>query len=283
MSLRQLLKDIATENGADYFGVSPAARLKNLPDGHRPTDLLPNAQSVIVLGMRIPQGVITAHRQAFEGKRNQIFSFTAYGVRKINDMLSTAAFRVTTAIEKQTGQIAMPIPVGEPHDEELYMGVLSNRYAAVCAGLAQFVYSGFAATKQDGPRVRWVSVVTEALLPYDPVDTGPRLCDPAACRVCTDVCPVQTLGAHGLVTVCIEDFKTTYAARNKALCRCAVSGLVKGTPGRLQADVPNVKTMEDWHQLSKKDDPWQRMEFNHGNYCLRCMMQCPIGTGGNRP
>ena len=35
--------------------------------------------------------------------------------------------------------------------------------------------------------------------------------------------------------------------------------------------------MEDWYQLTKKDDPWQRMEFNHDNYCLRCMTQCPIG------
>ena len=127
MTLRHQLETIARENGADYFGVSPMSRLKNLPQGHRPTDLLPNAKSVIVLGMRIPQGVVTAHRQAFAGKRNQILSFTAYGVRKINDMLNTAAFRVTTAIEKQTGQIAMPIPAGEPRDEELYMGVLSNR------------------------------------------------------------------------------------------------------------------------------------------------------------
>ena len=280
MTLRQQLEAIAHENSADYFGVSPASRLKNLPEGHRPNDLLPNAKSVIVLGIRIPQGAVTAHRQAMEGRRNQILSFTAYGVRKPNDILNTAAFRVTTAIEKLTGQIAMPIPAGEPRDEELYMGVLSNRYAAVCAGLAQFVYSGFAATKEDGPRVRWVSIVTETELPYDPLDTGPRLCVPSICHICVDVCPVNTLSATETVQVCIDDYKTSYAARNKALCRCAIQGLVKGTPGRLQEDVPDVKTMEDWLQFNKTDDPWQRMEFNHGNYCLRCMMDCPIGSRG---
>jgi len=80
------------------------------------------------------------------------------------------------------------------------------------------------------------------------------------------------------VPVQIADLKTGYSKRSKPLCRCATTGLVKGTPGRLQADVPEkMDTMEDWYEFNRKNDPWQRMEFNHSNYCLQCMMLCPAG------
>jgi hypothetical protein len=45
--------------------------------------------------------------------------------------------------------------------------------------------------------------------------------------------------------------------------------------------VPDVKTMEDWYQFSKKDDPWQRHGVQPRQRCLRCMMQCPIRHRGD--
>jgi epoxyqueuosine reductase QueG len=282
MDIKQELRNMAVKNEIDYFGVSDIFRMSNLPRGRRPVDFLPAAKSVIVLGKKIPQGPLTAHQNAFNGKRIHILSFTIYCINNLNNRLNVAALKITRHIERQYNKVSMPIPAGEPHDEEQWMGVMSNRYAAFCAGLGEIVWSGFVATPKDGPRIMWVSIITELELEPNPLYSGPRLCDPISCGKCVTICPVKALSARDNITVQIGNFIAGYAKRSKPLCRCATKGLVKGTPGRLQLDVPmneSMKTMEDWYRLTKKDDPWQRMEFNHGNYCLRCMTECPIGLG----
>ncbi|MEI7430485.1 MAG: hypothetical protein WCL27_08505 [Betaproteobacteria bacterium] len=278
MQIKDKLRSLANEHGVDYFGVSPVDRFTNLPKGHRPNDLLPKAKSVIVLGSRIPEAAIRAHNQAFEGARHHYFSYTVYGYRKVNDNLDTAALKLVRHIENNYKHIAYPIPSSEPRDEYLYMSAMSNRYAAVCAGLGEFGWSGFVVTPKDGPRVRWVSLITELELEPDPLYEGPKLCDHSRCNVCVEICPVGALSEKQGVDVKIGEYCSSYSLRDKPRCRCAITGLVKGTPGRLQADLPEtMNTMDDWYQFNKKDDPWQRMEFNHGNYCHRCMIKCPIG------
>ena len=58
----------------------------------------------------------------------------------------------------------------------------------------------------------------------------------------------HALSAEKEQPVRIDDAEMSYGKRNKPLCRCAVKGLIKGTPGRLQMDVPMDKYM-----LIKKD------------------------------
>ena len=280
MNAKTVLRERAFACEMDYFAVAPAARFIHLPKGRRPEDLLSGARSVIVMGRRIPQGPLTAHENAFEGKRIHILSFTMYAVNKINNMLNQAALKIARQIEREYGELAMPVPAGEPHDEENWQSVFPNRMAAYCAGLGDLGWNGFVLTPDAGPRVMWVSLITTLDLDADPVYNGERLCDHTRCNVCVEVCPVFALSSRESLEVDAVDAKAEVGLRNKPLCRCAVKGLVKGTPGRLQNDIPHnnrMQTMEDWYQLTKKDDPWQRMEFNHGNYCLRCMTQCPAG------
>ena len=277
MGWKKELEEVAQDGGMNYFGVAPVERFANLPEGHRPEDLLPGARSVISLGLRIPEGAVNAGRMACEGLRHAIFSYTVYGYNRINDRLDYAALKTVLYIEKHLKRRTYPIPAGMPRDEYLMMGAMSNRYAAVCAGHGEFGWSGFVLTRKDGPRVRWVTVVTDADLPPDPLYGGPRLCDRRTCRVCVDVCPVGALSPQAPVPVKIGTYEAAYGQRNKPLCRCATAGLVKGTPGRLQADIPvPMESMEDWSRLNRKDDAWQRMEFTHGNYCHRCLTYCPV-------
>lgn len=278
MNLKEDLRALVTAENIDYFGVAPVERFRNAPSGHNPCDLLPKAKSVIVLGMRIPAGAIEANNLAYGGLRHAIFSYVAFGYNKVNDNLDRVALQMVLHIEKKHRYKAYPIPAGGPRDEYLMMGAMSNRYAAVCAGLGVFGWSGFVLTAQDGPRVRWVSVVTEAKLEPDPLYEGATLCDRSTCDICVQACPVGALSHHEAVKVEIDEYEVEYSARNKPLCRCATTGLVKGTPGRLQADVPlHLNQVEEWLSFSKKDDPWQRMEFSRGNYCHRCLIECPVG------
>ncbi len=279
MSIKDDLKELCKDQHINYFGVASVDRFSNMPVGHRPQDLLPGAKSVVVIGVRLTKGVVNAHKRVFKGgPRHMFFSFTRYGYKNVNEHLDVSSFRIVDYIENHSDYTAYPIPAGEPKDEELYMSALSGRYAAVAAGLGEFGWSGFALTPKDGPRVRWAVVITDAPLKADPLYSGEQLCDPGKCKVCVEVCPVHALSGTEVVPVEIAALKTGYAKRNKPLCRCATNGLVKGTPGRLQADIPEkMDNMDDWYEFNKKNDPWQRMEFNHGNYCLQCMMLCPVG------
>ena len=49
------IKEFAMKAGADVVGIAPVERWdKDVPEGHRPVDVLPGAQSVIVVGARGP-------------------------------------------------------------------------------------------------------------------------------------------------------------------------------------------------------------------------------------
>lgn len=278
MTVKEELRELAIAEGMDYFGVSPVERLVNLPAGHRPKDLLPGGKSVVVLGQKIPAAAIEAHKQAFGGLRHAIYTYTVHGYNKINDNLNLAAFKMMKYLENKYNVTAYPIPAGVPRDEALLMSAMSNRYAAVCAGLGQFGWSGFVVTPKDGPRVRWIAIISELELEPDPLDQGPPLCQPEMCGKCVEICPVAALSAREEVPVEIDGVKMKYAQRNKVMCRCATAGLIKGTPGRMQAEIPTeLKDMNEWNSFSRKDSPWQRMEFSHANYCQQCMVVCPIG------
>ncbi|MGO9316069.1 MAG: hypothetical protein ACLQDI_25445 [Syntrophobacteraceae bacterium] len=278
MSLKQQLQELAAANRMKYFGIAPVERFSNMPEGHLPNDLLPKAKAVLVMGMVVPDAAIRGNIQAFDGLRHGIFTYINYGYNRINDQLDWAALQAIFHIEKQYGKKAYGIPAGRPRDEYLFMSAMSNRYSAVCAGLGEFGWSGFVLTMEDGPRVRWVTVITEAEIEPDPLYQNSKLCDRSKCSICVDACPTGALSMDEAVHVQIGGHRMSYSLRNKPLCRCATAGLVKGTPGRLQAEVPgDIKTMDEWNALSRKDNPWQRMEASHGNYCHRCMIMCPAG------
>ena len=59
MSLTDLVKKHAIEElDMDYVGITGVDRLSGAPEGHRPTDILPGAKSVIVMAVRLPQGAV---------------------------------------------------------------------------------------------------------------------------------------------------------------------------------------------------------------------------------
>jgi hypothetical protein len=89
-------------------------------------------------------------------------------------MLNIAATRLANRLETGWGMRSLPTPnaqhtglghpvMGAP------MGFFSQRHAAVRAGLGEFGFSGLVITPQFGPRVRYVSVITEAELQADPL------------------------------------------------------------------------------------------------------------------
>ena len=277
MDIKKELREVAfKENDIDFLGIAPVDRFENAPEGHKPTDLLPKAQSVIVLGVKLPLGVIEANHRAYEGLRHCIFTYMLYGYVKINERLDLVALRLVRYIENKYGYKCFPIPSSVPRDEQALMGLMSNRHAAVCAGLAEFGWNGLALRPDVGPRVRWVSIVTEMELPPDPLYSGPRLCDRSTCSICIDICPLNAISRDEKRELKIGNLHFEYGVLNKMRCRCGVSGFTYSTCGRKNQEIPETMTADEWLGLSKKDNVWNKIE-RIASMCGRCMMMCPIG------
>ena len=254
-------------------------RWAHAPAGRRPGDFLPEARSVVVMGLRIPEGSIESNHRAYEnGLRHGIFTYMIFGYNKLNEVLDKAAMKVGLCLEEKIGRKVYFIPSSIPRDEYLMMGEMSNRHSAVCAGLGEFGWKGLVLTPEAGPRVRWVQLITDIEIEPNPLYGGPRLCDRSRCRTCIDMCPVKAFSEEEAVEVNIGGRKYAYSKLNRPLCRCGVTGLAAGTAGRLQEVIPegSVIKVEDWLAIAVRDNRWNRME-RIASMCGRCLTTCPAG------
>ena len=140
--------------------------------GGRPRDLMPDARSVVVIGIPI-QG------------------------NTVNTMLDQAAERIALELISM-GHHAVAIP------RDGYLGLaglrgdpsafFSHRHAAYLAGMGTFGYTNMLLTERYGPRIRLASIVTSVKLPSgSPMDR--QLC--TGCRRCVRECPANAVTDAG--------------------------------------------------------------------------------------
>ncbi len=183
------IKNLMKEYGVDIVGIAPVDRFQGAPPGHGPLDLVPRAKSVIVGGVRIPDPVVDYdeyHLKMTEmdtelGIRANIENFYLQMGHYVEDMmLNTAAVRLANYLEVNNGLRSLPA-VNAQHTGlghpvmEAQMGFFSQRHAAVRAGLGEFGFSGLVINPRFGPRVRYVSVISEADIEPDPL-LSERVC-----------------------------------------------------------------------------------------------------------
>ncbi len=179
----QKIKNLAKEFGATLVGIASIDRFQGAPPGHGPLDLMPQAKSVIVAGVRIPDPVVDYDEYHLKMKEMtpelgidaNIENFYMQMGHYVEDMmLNTIATKLANYLEINHGLRSLPTPnashtgLGHPV-MAAPMGFFSQRHAAVRAGLGEFGLSGLVITPQYGPRVRYVSVITEAVLEPDPL------------------------------------------------------------------------------------------------------------------
>jgi len=190
VNLKDRLKKFAFSKGADLVGIAPVDRFHEAPEDHRPTDILPDARTVVVCAKRIPESVVmgepaTSYHQMMTVLTNQ---------------LDLIAFEVATYVEKQGGK-AIPVPSDDPYydwDQERRhgRGDLSHKHAAQAAGLGKLGKNSLLITPEFGNRVHLVSVVTSLDLDPDPL-VAREMCRPT-CTLCMTACPAKAI-KDGLV------------------------------------------------------------------------------------
>lgn len=289
MDLKHSLNDLSKKYGMDYFGIASIDRWDHAPVGHRPQDLLKNAKSVISMGIKITKAARYGNRLAYNGGfKMAIAIYMNFGFRMLNNLLDQAAYFIHRELLAK-GFDALPIPATHPYpyitevifEQTSTTNLFSNRHAAVAAGIAEFGWNTLAVTEDVGPRVRWVSVITEAELQPNKLRKPNTICKMEDCPnslICAKTCPLGALDIRESTELTIENSTFLYSKLDKQKCLWGICGLRKATLGRKDCHMPDVKRREDFYQALSEKDLMENFErLGDGSMCGRCIMECPIG------
>lgn len=214
-----LAEELKARARATVFGIADAGSYgSKAPEGHRPSDVMSDARSIVLLGERM----LDTPLDGLPGTRVE---YTA-NFHITNDRLNHSLFELCGFLQ-ESGYRAFPIPYKEmpgwnlekrsagslkllgkvvtfPRIRDIADSALrenlSYRHMAREAGLGEIGVNNLLLTPEHGPRVRFVALLTDAeLQPGEPVDR--RLCVPENCGyACVRACPAGALREDGRPT-----------------------------------------------------------------------------------
>lgn len=175
--LRDRLKEISEKNGATLFGVANLLPYKDyIEEVYGPRLLhLPRAVSI---GIPYPKEVVN---QLLDSPTHTYL----YYYKILNAKLDDIALQVSIAIEKE-GFRCFPVPASQRVTDDRLAGIFSHRMAAHLAGLGWIGKNSSLITREYGPRLRLVTILTDAELPSDEPFEGDFCGD---CNRCVSACP----------------------------------------------------------------------------------------------
>ncbi|MEI7903082.1 MAG: hypothetical protein WCK89_22825 [bacterium] len=201
MDLTHELTVMAKAHGASLVGVASVERFNGAPKGHHPTDLLPDAQSVVSFGIRLLDRVLewpellqgspcVPESMRLDALHKLFYRRSGYDI--INDHLNTIALLLANHLEDAGyPSLFFPATYGALAENMQQMpGMFSQRHAAVRAGLGEFGLNNVVVTERYGPRIRFNSVLTTAPLTASPL-LFTKTCLGLNCNICIDQCPAQ--------------------------------------------------------------------------------------------
>lgn len=249
------VKQLALSLGVDMVGVATTQDLDGAPEGYRPSDLLTGAKAAVVAALHLPAGVLASDNLRV------LVNSSNFVEHKLNGI----AYQMACFLEER-GYLAVPIHPDMPVDmrsKQAFMGDLSHKHAAAAAGLGEIGTSTLLLTPRFGPRVRLISVVTDAPLEADKKHDH-RIC--LQCFTCVRECPVGAIREDGTLD------------KIKCVRQCMPYGV--GSLFRFLREFLAIESREEKFQMLK--DP-RLMEFHQflrvgrGLSCANCMKVCPVG------
>ncbi|MCM8766950.1 MAG: hypothetical protein NC901_02670 [Candidatus Omnitrophica bacterium] len=189
--LTEKIKEYAKNLGADIVGIADISRFKNAPLRMSPKGLLPSAKSVIVCGIHHLDASVELDGEPTPHNIGPYGTQSSYMNPKLDDI----SFQIARFLEDK-GYKALPIVSSNIWRYKGYKDLkvdfapdIAHRYAAVACGLGEIGWNGLFLHCEFGPRVRLVTVITNAELFSDPMYDGEKLCD--RCLECVKNCPTD--------------------------------------------------------------------------------------------
>jgi epoxyqueuosine reductase QueG len=190
--LKEDLRETAVQVGADLFGVASVEDLNDAPSGHRPTDILRGAKSVIVLGMKMLDAQTDV--LPIEGDSSEVAPrqdmFKGHNTF-ISQQLDRVGYDLSRFLEKKGFKAFHQMASTGGTDQRYLVGLLSLKHLAVKAGVGVFGRHSLLITPQYGPRVRLTAIITDAKLQPDKpfVRDFCKECE----SPCISLCPARAL------------------------------------------------------------------------------------------
>lgn len=170
--------------GADYYGVADLNRAKDVihEQGGDRASRYPRA---IVAGIRLLDTVVDMVEDRNDRTGAALYRHNSYDI--VNAALDSMALRIANTLQRE-GYRALPVPASKRASDEKIAGIFSHKLAAHLAGLGWIGKSCLLVTPDHGPRVRWVTILTDAPLVSTGKPMEPRC---GKCTECMDICPVH--------------------------------------------------------------------------------------------
>ena len=291
--LTQNVVDRLLDWGADLVGFAPVERFADAPEGHKPTDFLPECKSVISIALHIFQGTADVWGE-YDNPGKTITPYLFYGYGLTNWESSRLANRMAKLLEYEGYKTLCFMPtwissMTKYLDETLVTNKIraefSHRHAAVAAGLSDLGWNGLALTPEFGPMQRFNTILTTAELEPTPLYDGPDLCKPDNCGMkCVRLCPAGAFSETESQSCNMGGKIFNYSAHDNVRCSYALHGMVKGSGGRSDIKIPDGPgdAMTFFNEFqSDKVHLYDRAMLDNcfgiicGDFCGKCLHMCP--------
>lgn len=180
----RMIRRMVETSEADFFGVADLslARDAKLTQGGAVTAEYPWAISI---GITLLHSIVDQLPQRSERAWAVSYKHLCYDL--VNQRLDLIASQLSSVLQRD-GYGAFPVPASSRVDDERICAIFSHKMAAHLAGLGWIGKSCLLVTPDIGPRVRWVTVLTDAPLEVTGEPMEERC---GTCVECVDMCPVK--------------------------------------------------------------------------------------------
>jgi epoxyqueuosine reductase len=194
-SIKEKLIDKVKEMGIPLVGFAPVERwadppeeLPNkfkdwIPEEFWPQSIYPEARTVIVIGLPVQLPIVET--------APSIYYHELYNI--VNTLLDSKGYEISNFLTEE-GYPSIFLPRDGYGDIEVLLknpvAFFSHKHAAYLAGMGSFGENNVILTKEYGPRVRFTSIFTTAVIEGDPIP-GEDLC--THCKRCITQCPVNAI------------------------------------------------------------------------------------------
>ena len=312
-NLKAALETFSRQCGADLFGIAAASTIDDLAGQLRvirvneklfgaedknsrfmpynavitekkreifgATDIMPDAKSVILIGIHYPDtAVLRAGQPPAEAVGPYVF--TQY---EVNRLIGHAGYKIVRMLQSMGFKAHMDYNltgagsyVGSPRG--LFQDAACNALEAVAAGLGRIAYNGTVETNKYGIHQRFIAVITDAELTPDEVQDGEApAC--AGCKCCLTACPTGALREEAIVTLNIVGKKMRYLPVDANRCDWASKYALVNEEGNMyignntNVPCPDEITAEKLKAALETHD-------SVGKYrpvtAERCIIECPL-------
>ena len=269
-SIKEKLIDKVKEMGIPLVGFAPVERwadppeeLPNkfkdwIPEEFWPQSIYPEAKTVIVIGLPVQLPIVET--------APSIYYHELYNI--VNTLLDSKGYEISNFLTEE-GYPSIFLPRDAYGDIEVLLknpvAFFSHKHAAYLAGMGSFGENNVILTKEYGPRVRFTSIFTTAVIEGDPIP-GEDLC--THCKRCITQCPVNAISEGTEIEDDSDDFfrpidKIACANRSKMLRNefkspCGIC--IKVCPVGMDRKAFN---REDMSIYTDKKDSKYRKAWNH--------------------